>query len=131
MKELRSAILRVDLPARLGPKSQSERDSTMAPRKRAGFHHRLGVAAVQPGSEPVGLFNLGLSRSKSVRKPPTNRSSPWRKPSRRRGMRCLMIWLNEWLIAGLDASKRVSMQKEDILNKFLLLRCFLLFLLNK
>ena len=39
-------------------------------------------------------------------------------------MRCLMIWLNEWLIAGLDASKRVSMQKEDILNKFFVITLF-------
>uniref|UniRef100_A0A914EHS9 Uncharacterized protein n=1 Tax=Acrobeloides nanus TaxID=290746 RepID=A0A914EHS9_9BILA len=37
---------------------------------------------------------------------------------------------NEWLIASLDASKRVSMQKEDILINFLLLRYFLLFLLS-
>ena len=39
-------------------------------------------------------------------------------------MRCLMIWLNEWLIAGLDASKRVSMQKEYILNKFFVITLF-------
>uniref|UniRef100_A0A914DC38 Uncharacterized protein n=1 Tax=Acrobeloides nanus TaxID=290746 RepID=A0A914DC38_9BILA len=70
MKELRSAILRVGLPARLGPKSQSERNSTVAPRKRAGFHYRLGVAAVQPGSKPAGLFNLGLNRIDCMRKTP-------------------------------------------------------------
>ena len=67
MKELRSAILRVGL---IGPKSQSERESTVAPRKRAGFHHRLGVAAVQPGFKPVGLFNLGLHRIDCMRKSP-------------------------------------------------------------
>ena len=34
------------------------------------IHHHQGMAAVQPGSEPAGLRNLGLSRSKSVRKTP-------------------------------------------------------------
>ena len=83
----------------------------MASQKRPGLHHHQGMSAVQPGSEPAGLRNLGLSRSKSVRKTPRIDQ---------------VLWLNEWLIAGLDASKRVSMQKEDILNKFFVITLFLI-----
>ena len=58
------------LSTRLGSKSQGQGNPSMASWKRTGFHQQQRMAAVQPGSEPVGLRNLGLSRSKSVRKTP-------------------------------------------------------------
>ena len=54
----------------LGSKSQGQGNPSMASWKRTGFHQQQRMAAVQPGSEPVGLRNMGLFRSKSMRKTP-------------------------------------------------------------
>ena len=119
MKELRAVILRM---RSYGDSMGEIAKNLRIPKATMQKAIQRGTVEDRPGRGRRRTARTPENTRKIKAKIQRNLSS--RKPSRRRGMRCLMIWLNEWLIADLDASKRVSMQKEYILNKFFVITLF-------